>query len=299
MDRLEAMKIYVRVAELESFTKAAESLGLPKATISTSVQKLEASMGTRLLQRTTRKVQMTQDGVTFFERCRDLLADAEEIESMFQKGAANLKGRIRVDMPNSVARNLVVPGLPTFLSSHPGIEIELSSTDRKVDLIREGFDCVIRVGSLVDSGLIARNLGSLTLVNVASPGYLKKYGKPVKIQDLEKHQLIHYVATLGSKPDGFEYFDGEKYRSEKMSGTMTVNSTDSYMASCLAGLGIIQVPLVGAGPHLKDGTLIEVLPKFRAEPMPVSLVYPHRRHLARRVQVFMDWLAELMKAYTV
>jgi len=296
VDRLESMRIFVRVAELESFTKAAESLSLPKATISTTIQQLESFLGARLLHRTTRKVQMTQDGMNFFERCKDLLSDAEELESMF-RASSSVKGRLRVDMGVSLARNLVVPQLPGFLAQHPEIELELSCSDRKVDLIREGFDCVVRVGQLTDSGLIARNVGHLTLVNCASPDYIEKYGKPRSLEDLKDHVLVNYSPVLGAKPDGFEYFDGEKYRSVKMKSVITVNSTDAYTAACLAGLGIIQVPLTGTKHLLKEKKLIEVLPKFRAEPMPVSLVYPHRRNLAKRVQIFMDWMEELLKQY--
>lgn len=297
MDRLETIKIFVRVADLSNFSRAAESLGLPKATISTAVQKLEASLGTRLLQRTTRKVQMTQDGTAFYERCKDLLADVEDVETMFQRTSANLTGRIRFDMPSGVARHAVLPRLPEFLARHPGIEVEISSTDRRVDLVREGFDCVVRVGALADSGLIARNLGRFTLVNCASPSYLKAHGRPKKLEDLVHHRLIHYVPVLGAKPDGFEYLEGGKYVSLPMKSTVTVNNADAYLSSCLAGLGIIQIPLVGVQDCLKDGTLVEVLPKFRAEPMPVSLIYPHRRNLARRVQRFMEWLETLLKNY--
>lgn len=297
MDKFDSMRIFIRVAEMASFTKAAESLGMPKASVSTSVQTLESALGTRLLHRTTRKVQMSQDGLTFYERCKDLLAEVDDVETMFQKNAALIKGRIRVDMPVGFARDLVVPNLPGFLQEFPAIEIELSCTDRKVDVIREGFDCVLRVGLNTDSSLIARKLGSLTLVNCASNAYLKKHGVPKRLNDLTEHQFIHYVSTLGAKPDGFEYFDGEKYRTVKSAGRVIVNNADAYLSSCLAGLGIIQVPLVGAKAHLKAGTLIEVLPKFRAEPMPVSLLYPHRRQLARRVQWFMDWMEKLLLEY--
>jgi len=297
MDRFSAMQIYVRVAELSSFTKAAEGLGLPKATLSNTIQKLEAQMGTRLLQRTTRRVQMTQDGQIFYDRCKDLLADVDELESLFQRGAEHVNGRIRIDMPSGVARNILVPSLPEFLEEFPNVELELSCTDRRVDLIREGFDCVIRVGTLTDSGLMARPLGQFTLINCASPKYLKRFGLPKNLEDLSTHHLIHYVSTLGAKPEGFEYHDGEKYRSQRVGGRVIVNNADAYLSGCLAGLGIIQVPLVAVKRHLADGGLKEVLPALRAEPMPVSLIYPHRRHLAKRVQLFMAWVERVMKNY--
>lgn len=297
MNKLEAFKIFIRVAELQSFSKAAETLGLPKASISTYVQQLESSLNTRLLHRTTRRVELTQDGSVFFERCKDLIADVEEVESLFQVDTTQVRGRLRLDMPTGVAKNLVIPKLSDFLKEHPALEIELSSTDRKVDLIREGFDCVIRVGLQADSGLIMRNLGQLTLVNCASKKYLERKGVPKKIEDLIAHDAIHYVSTLGAKPEGFEYFDGEKYRNQKMNGQITVNNSEAYLASCLAGHGVIQVPLVAVRDLLQKGTLVEILPKFRAEPMPVSLVYPHRRNLARRVQLLITWLEKIMREY--
>ncbi|KYG64294.1 transcriptional regulator [Bdellovibrio bacteriovorus] len=299
MDRIEAMKVYMRVSELSSFVKAAESLGMSKAHISNIIQQLEADTGTRLLHRTTRRVQMTQDGMTYYERCKDLLADIEELDALFKKDAGRLSGRIRVDMSTGIAKNLIVPRIPEFLKAHPGIEIELSSTDRRVDLVREGFDCVIRVGNLTDSGLIARPLGKFTVVNCVSPLYIKKHGRPKNLEDLSEHFLVHYVQTLGAKPDGFEYFDGEKFQIKKMRGQITVNNAENYLSACLAGLGIIQAPKAGLKEYLKNKSLIEILPTLKSEPMPVSLVYPHRRHVAKRVQVFMDWVSEIMRDYIV
>lgn len=297
MDRFEAMKIFSRVAELESFTKAAESLGLPKTTVSQSVRQLESLMGARLLHRTTRKVQLTQDGLSFLDRCKDLLADVEEVEAMFQANSDHVTGRLRVDMPIGIARNVLIPALPRFAEKHPGIEFEISSTDRKVDLMREGFDAVIRVGRVTEPGLIARPLGALTLINCASASYVKKHGKPKSLADLANHRLIHYTPVFGMKPDGFEYFDGERYRTLKMQGRVTVNGSDAFNAACLAGFGIIQAPAVGVRAQIKEGLLVEVLPSFRAEPMPVSLVSLHRRHLPRRVQLFMEWAREILRDY--
>lgn len=298
MDRIEAMKVYMRVSELSSFVKAAENLGMSKASISNIVQQLESELGTRLLQRTTRKVQMTQDGVIYYERCKDLLADMDELDSLFKKDTSHLTGRVRVDMSTGIAKNVVIPNLPNFLKKYPGIEIELGSTDRRVDLIREGFDCVIRVGTLADSGLIARPLGRYDIVNCVSPSYIKLYGKPKNLADLSKHYQIHFVQTLGSKADGFEYFDGEKYQMIPMQGKISVNSAENYVHACVAGLGIIQAPRAGLKDRLADKSLVEILPEFTAEPMPITLLYPHRRHVAKRVQVFMDWIAELMLKYS-
>ncbi|WP_034919589.1 MULTISPECIES: LysR family transcriptional regulator [Erwinia] len=297
MDKVHAMQVFVRVAELQSFTRAAESLGLPKGSLSRQIQALENTMGVRLLHRTTRRVQLTQDGLVYYDRCRDVLATLEEMDSLFQHDPATLSGRLRVDMPVSMASDFILPQLPAFLQQYPGIELELSSSDRRVDVVREGFDCVIRVGTLADSGLIARPLGSLTLVNCASPDYLARFGTPTSLDDLAQHAMVHYSQQLGAPSSGFEFFDGKICRYVKTGGAVTVNSTETYRAACLAGLGIIQAPECGARAALKEKTLVEILPQFRAEPMPVSLLYPHRRNLARRVQVFMEWLTQAMKRY--
>lgn len=297
MDRFYSMQIFVRVAELNSFTKAAESLGMPKASVSTYVQQLESQVGTRLFHRTTRNVQLTNDGIVFYERCKDLLLDVEEMDSMFREEITGIKGRIRVDMPAVLSKSVVIPRLPEFLKEHPQIELEISSTDRRVDLIQEGFDCVVRVGSLADSGLIARHIGEMKVINCASSSYLKKYGVPKKLEDLSEHLLIHYTLTLGGRPFGFEYFDEGKYKTMKMKGPVTVNSTEAYRSACLSGLGIIQAPEVGLRDLIKKGQLQEVLPKIKSEPMPVSIVYPNRRNLPKRVKTFMDWLDLVIKDY--
>ena len=297
MNDLEAMRIFIRVAELASFTRAADDLGLPKASASTAVQKLEARLGTRLLHRTTRRVELTQDGQLFHDRGQELLADVDELQSMFRRDAESLRGRLRVDMPTGTARNFIIPRLPEFLQAHPHLEIELSSTDRRVDPVREGFDCVLRVGALGDSSLVARPLGVHRIVNCASPAYLKRYGTPRTLDDLVAHRLIHYATTFGAKPDGFEYFDGERYRVLPMPGALTVNNAESYEAACVAGLGLIQVPSLGVRHLIEQGRLVEVLPQCSAEPMPVSLLYAQRRNLPRRVQVFMNWVAGVLQPH--
>lgn len=298
MNPVETMQIFVRVAELASFTQAGESMGLPKATISSAVQQLEAELGTRLLHRTTRRVQLTQDGQVFYERCKDVLADMDELLGLFRNEQSALHGRLRVDMPSAVARDVVLPRLPEFMQAHPELEIELSSTDRRVDLIREGFDCVLRVGVLGDSSHIARPLGYYCMVNCASPAYVERFGQPDHPDQLAGHWLIHYVSTFGTRSRGFEYVDTDapgEIKYVAMPGALTVNNSDAYMGACLAGLGIIQVPQAGALAALDSGRLIELMPRYRAAPMPVSLVYANRRHQPRRVQVFMNWLETIIR----
>ena len=300
MDQLDALRIFLRVADMASFTQAAQSLGLPKASISMAVQRLETQLGTRLLHRTTRRVQMTPDGQTFYDRSKDLLADMEELQGMFKQGALQLQGRLRVDMPLGVARAIVIPQLPAFMQTHPGLQIELSSTDRRIDLVREGFDCVLRVGPLGDSSLVARPLGRYRMINCASPAYLAAFGMPQTLDDLSRHRLIHYASALGGKPAGFEYTasgQDDTVQFVAMAGALTVNNSDAYQAACLAGLGLIQVPEPGIKPLLASGALVEVLPQFRAAPMPVSILYGNRRNVSRRLQVFMNWLGEIMQPH--
>ncbi|BBR18795.1 TPA: LysR family transcriptional regulator [Kluyvera ascorbata] len=297
MDKIHAMQLFIRVAELESFSRAAETLGLPKGSVSRQIQALENHLGSRLLHRTTRRVLLTQDGMVYFERAKDLLSNLEELDSLFQTDPSSVSGRLRVDMPVAIARNVVIPRLPDFLQHYPGIELELSSSDRLVDVIREGFDCVVRVGALKDSGLIARPLGKLTVINCASPSYLARFGYPESLEDLSSHALVHYAVNLGVRPQGFEVARDNGSQWVKTGGVLTVNSTETYHAACLAGLGIIQVPRVGVREALHGGKLIEILPQYRAEPMPVSLLYPHRRNLSRRVHLLMEWLTEVLRDY--
>ncbi|MBV7404755.1 LysR family transcriptional regulator [Enterobacter sp. ENT03] len=297
MDKVYAMQLFTRVAELESFTRAAESLGLPKGSVSRQIQALENHLGTQLLHRTTRRVQLTQDGMVYYERAKDLLINLDELDGLFLHDPSTLSGRLRVDMPVAVAKNVVIPRLPAFVQQYPGIEIELSSSDRLVDVIREGFDCVVRVGTLKDSGLIARPLGKLSVINCASPDYLARFGYPETLDDLSGHAVVHYAVNLGTRPQGFELYRDNATQWIKTGGILTVNSTETYHAACLAGLGIIQAPRIGVREALRSRKLVEILPQYRAQPMPVSLIYPHRRNLSRRVHLFMEWLTDVMKAY--
>ncbi|AMH20237.1 MULTISPECIES: LysR family transcriptional regulator [Hafnia] len=296
MDKISAMQVFVSVAELSSFSRTAERLGLPKGSVSGAIQQLENQFGTQLLHRTTRKVTLTQDGHRCYERCKGLLADIDELESLFRTSSAPLSGRLRVDMPSGLAKIVIQQSLAEFLTAHPELELELSSSDRRVDLIQEGFDCVVRVGALQDSGLIARPLGKLQMVNCASPAYLQKYGCPQNATDLQSHQMVHYQNAQVGHSDRFEYVTAQgDVQQVEMQGALTVNSTESYSAACIAGLGIIQVPIIGVRHALDTGTLVAILPQLSPPAMPVSLLYPHRRNLARRVQVFMDWMSDIIR----
>ncbi|RON71430.1 LysR family transcriptional regulator [Pseudomonas fluorescens] len=296
MNKLELLRTFVRVSELSSFTLAGENLGLPRSTVSEHVQALEALLGTRLLQRTTRKVQATQDGLVLYERSKDLLSHMDEIESLFRQDEASLVGRIRIDMPNILARRVVMPRLPQFMDRHPNLELEISSTDRRVDLLSEGFDCVVRVGAQPDQSVVARHLCDVSMINCASPAYLERYGVPQTLEDLAQHRLVHYVGVLGSRSEGFVYEENGQIRRVAMAGSVTVNSTDAYEAACLGGFGIVQVPNTGLHSYLQTGELVAVLPQFNAPAMGVSLLYARQRHLPLRVRAFMDWLGEVIRS---
>lgn len=298
MNPLDRMQIFARVAELNSFTQAARVLGIPKASASLAVQQLESQLGTRLLHRTTRRVQLTQDGQAYYERCKDVLDDVEELQGMFQQpeGTA-LRGRVRIDMSTGVARHMVLPRLPELLQRHPLLEVEVSSTDRRVDLVREGFDCVIRVGPVAEPGLVARPLGHVRVATCASPAYLARLGTPRTLDDLARHELVHYVSTLGTRSAGFEAVQPDGATAFlPMAGRVTVNSAEAYLGACLAGLGLIQVPLLGAQDLVEQGLLVPVLAQHPPPPMPVTLLYAHRRQLPQRVRVVMDWLAQVVQA---
>ena len=292
---LHELRIFATVAELASFSRAAEQLGLAKGRVSTAVQQLESQLGTRLLQRTTRSVRVTPDGERFLDRCKELLTEAEQLEAMFRPAATGLVGRLRIDLPNVLARDYVLPRLPEFLAAHPRLELGISTTDRRVDLVHEGFDCVLRVGALADSELVARPLGFMRMRNIASPAYLRAHGTPRTLADLAHHRVVHYMPSLNAQGAGWDYVDADgQPRSLAMRAHVTVNGTEAYQAAALAGLGLIQAPRLGSDALVAAGRLVEVLPEFNAPAMQVSLMVPHRRQLPPRVQAVMAWLTQVL-----
>ncbi len=284
----------MRVAETGSFTRAADRLGLPRATVSTAVQQLETRLGSRLLHRTTRRVGLTPDGEVMLERARALVADMEDIEQQFLPADGQVSGRLKVDVPSRIARRLIAPALPGFFERHPGIELELGSSDRAVDLVLEGVDCALRVGPLASSSLVARPLGHFTLVNCASPAYLARHGTPRTPADLTRHLAVNYASATSGRAAPWECRENGETASLRMRSQVAANNAETYIACALAGLGLIQIPAYDVREHLAAGELVEVLPDARAEPLPVQLVYPHRRNLSRRMQAFAGWLEALL-----
>jgi len=291
MDRIQQLQIFQRVAELGSFSRSAEQLGLPKTTVSEAVQQLELRLGVRLLNRTTRRVELTGEGQLFLQRCVPWLDEFDELQRLFTPDDQQLEGVLRIDMPTGFAKNLVMPRLNDFLSKHPKLHLQLSSTDRRVDLIAEGFDAIVRVGQLKDSSLIARPLGAMRQINCVSPAYVQRFGVPHTLEQLPQHQLVNYSQQLSGQKAEFEYeLEGQCHR-VVMPSQITVNNAESYSAACLAGLVLIQLPEHGAQPYLSRGEMIQVLPQYQAPAMPVNLLYAHRKLVSRKLRAFSDWLS--------
>jgi DNA-binding transcriptional LysR family regulator len=294
MDRIEQLRLFLRVAELGSFTQAAEQLALPKANVSAAVQRLEDRLGARLLHRTTRRVALTPDGEALLERARALVEDAQALDQLFRSASEALTGRLRVDMPSRIARQLVAPALPAFLAQHPALEVALSSRDRVVDLVQEGLDGALRVGTLAPSSLVARPLGVFRTLHCASPDYLARHGVPNHPDDLAQHLAVHYAASPSQRAAPWQWQDGDALRSADMRGQVTVDNAETYLACGLAGLGLIQIPAYDAHMHIQAGELVEVMPRWPGPAMPVHWVYPHRHQVTPRLQVFSRWLAQLL-----
>ncbi|GAB7539905.1 LysR family transcriptional regulator [Burkholderia sp. 22PA0099] len=293
MDRLQAMQVFTRVVDTNSFTKAAETLSLPRASVTTIIQNLEAFLGVRLMHRTTRRLSLTPDGAAYYERCIRILAEVEETEASFQINNRKPHGKLRVDMPGSLGRLVVIPALNEFRERYPDIDLQLGLSDRPVDLLQEGVDCVIRVGALQDSSLVARRVGLFEGVTVASKAYLARYGEPRSIDDLADHRAVNYFSSrTGRNIDWAFLIDGKEVE-VKMEGVVSVNDADAYVTCGIEGFGLIQPPLFMVLPQLRSGQLKEVLTGHKPLPMPISVVYPHSRHLSPKVRVFVDWVAEV------
>nr|WP_010400178.1 LysR family transcriptional regulator [Paracoccus sp. TRP] len=299
MDRIDLFRVFTRVVDCASFTRAADLLGMPRSSVSAAVQELEQRVGARLLHRTTRKVAPTQDGLAFYERCQRLIADVDEAENLFRQSLIQPSGRLRIDVPGRIGRLIIAPALPEFLDRYPGIDVDLGVTDRAVDLVEAGVDCALRVGELEDSSLIARPIGKLALINVASPAYLERYGVPETPADLTHHYAVNYASPSSGRIEDWEWIETGTTHRLAMRGRVTVNNAEAYIACCLAGLGLIQIPAYDVRPHLEAGELIEVMPAHRAAPMPMTLLYPHRQHLSRRMQIFADWLDSILQAQII
>ena len=293
---LEALRLFIRVAEVGSLTQAANQLGVSKATVSVRLKELEAELACQLLQRTTRKVRITEEGEALLPRARRLVLQADEIGAMFHN-ASTLRGRVRVDLPVNIACRQVLPQLPELLERYPQLDIDLSATDRLVDPIKEGIDIVLRVGMRGDGNIVRRKLGSLRMLNCASPAYLRRHGIPRSIADLQRHFVVNYTSTMEFTQPSFEYHKDGITTELPVRCLVTVSSSEAYTAAALAGLGIIQAPNSGMLEHLATGKLQEVLPEYTCAPMPVLLLHTHGRRVPRRIRVVLDWLTTVLSPF--
>ncbi|KUG40644.1 hypothetical protein AL053_04770 [Pseudomonas savastanoi pv. fraxini] len=293
---LDDLRIFNLVAQLKNFSRVAEQIDLAPSSISMAVSRLEAQLGARLFQRTTRKMVLTDEGLTLLSRSERLLEDFDEVTSLFRQPGNHLTGRLRVDLPLGMAAGLVMQRLPEFHARHPDIQLDIFSTDRRVDVIADGFDCVVRVAAATDVSLVCRPLGALPLVNVASPAYIEAYGMPATPADLALHYLVNYAPNPSDSAAKFEYMDGTVARTVTVPHKVTVNNSPACGAACRAGFGISQLPLLGVASYLASGLLVKVLPDYLPATMPINLLYPHRRNVPQRVRLFGDWLVEVVDA---
>lgn len=293
MDHLEALHLFTRIVELRSFSRAADMLDIPRATATHAIKQLEARLGTRLLERSTRHVRPTPDGQAFYERCVHLLGELDDAEASLRHAASNPRGTLRVDMHGTHATQIVLPRIDEFHQRYPDIEVVVSSEDRLVDLVREGIDCAIRGGTPRDSSLVARRLAVIPEVTCASPGYLERFGKPQHPSELSAHQAVRFFNASGGVDYPFEFTVDGKLRQYEPKGWLAVNYAESYVVAALQGCGLIQLPRFHVEQELRDGSLIEVLAGWPGPGFPVTALYPHRRQLSPRVRVFIEWASQL------
>ncbi|TWI52762.1 DNA-binding transcriptional LysR family regulator [Pseudomonas duriflava] len=294
MDRLQAMRVFTRIVELGGFGRAADDLDIPKASVTQAIQQLEAYLGVQLLQRTTRQVSVTPDGEAYYRRCRQWLAELDEIEASFASARTSPKGTLRVNVPASLGRLVIIPALPEFCERYPELSLEIGLGDRQVHLLREGVDCALRAGDVTDLGLVARPVALLRQVTCASRDYLERHGIPESLEDLMSYQAVNYQSATTGRTFNLEFKVDGHVRQIALPSRVTVNNADAYVAACEAGLGVIQAPRYHLTKKLDSGLLIEVLSAWRPPALPLSIVCPAQRYMPHRVRVFIDWLVELL-----
>lgn len=295
MDRITALRIFVHVTETLSFTHSAMAMGVARSSVTKAINDLEIEVGARLLDRTTRSVSLTRDGAAFLDRSLSVLESFDDAHEMFAREASNPRGRVRISVPTRTARRLIAPSLPAFHDAFPDIRLEVFAADRTADLVREGFDCVLRVGWKKDSELITRKLADMRLASVASPGYIARYGFPRSVRDLDGHIAVGYALPYTRRLETWtQHIDGRDV-SVQLPSVVVANNAEMYIASCEAGMGLIKAPACDLQDALEDGSLVEVLPEAPADYTPAAIVYAHRRNVTPRVKLVIDWLADLVR----
>ncbi|MFJ3370181.1 LysR family transcriptional regulator [Pseudomonas sp. NPDC086251] len=292
MELLQSMRLFARLAELGSFTKAAESLAIGRPQVTRYIQELESSLGVRLFQRTTRKVTLTPEGERFYERVQDILGSIAAATSMFDRSGATLGGRLRIDVPTAFAQVELIDSLKEFTSAFPAINLVLGVTDRTVDLVGEGIDCALRIGELPNSTLIARPIGMATMVTCAAPSYLREHSEPKRLEDLAAHQGVNFLSGHSNRTLPWHFTVEGQDKAYISNAGITVTESHAYVQCGVAGFGIIQAPGIAVARYLSSGALVEILTPYRPAPRPVTVLYPSRTHIAPQVQVFIEWLQE-------
>lgn len=293
MDHLTAIRVFARVVEAGNFTRAADSLRMPKATVTKLVQHLEGHLRVKLLQRTTRRVTVTPEGAAYYERTHRLLNELEEVESGLAHAQATPRGGLRVGVSAAIARLILLPALPSFHARYPGIVLDLGITDRPFDLIGDQVDCAIRCGEAADSSLVGRRIGSLSWVTCATPAYLEQYGVPQHPRDLERgYPLVSYLSALTGRPAGLRFKRGEEQLEVAGQSVLVLDECEARVIAGRTGLGLIQTLRYLAQPDLDRGELVPVLAEWEPEPMPVHVLHPPGRHLSAKLRAFVDWSAE-------
>jgi LysR family transcriptional regulator for bpeEF and oprC len=287
MDRLKAMQVFVRIVEANSYTKAAETLDLPRAALTATIKKLEAFLGTQLL---------TADGADYFKKCLDILQAVEDAEGAYRgQSAARPKGRLRVELPGAVGRHLVMPHIGAFCRDYPEIDLVVSLSEQVKDLTREGLDCSLRVGDLQDSSMIGRRIGSMGFLTCASPAYLAAHGVPRTLDDLHAHRGVTHFSGRTGRPFDWDFVADGRVVTVTVRGAIAVNDPDAYIICALQDMGLIQAARYQVRHHLASGALVEVLHEMPPTPMPISLLYPQGRMASPRLNVFAAWLAGLFR----
>lgn len=295
MQLLDLMNIFVTVADVGSFTRAAEVLQMSRPQATLAVQELETQLGARLLHRTTRKVSLTAEGEAFHARARDILASVTSATTMFGRSPGGaLGGRLRVDLPSVFGQPRFMAALAEFTTLHPGIDLALGVSDRLVDLVAEGVDCAVRIGELASSSLVARRIGALELVTCAAPAYLASHGTPTDPDALGAHRGVRFLSGGSRRPMPWLFRSAEPEGAERritVRGSLSVNEAHAYVNAAVAGFGIVQLPGILVERELAAAELVEILAAHRPAPWPVSVVCPSRAHQAPQVGAFIDWLA--------
>lgn len=293
MDRFISMQAFTRVVDVGSFARAAESLDLPKATLTRMIQNLETHLGVKLLHRTTRRISVTTEGAAYYERCVRILADVDEAEQSLSHHNNNPRGTLRVDTISSLAQMVLLPELPAFFAAYPDLKLELTTNGKPIDLLQEGVDVVLRVGALVDESMVARRIGQLKLAIYASPIYLRQHGTPRTIAELQAHRCINYVSHRTGREVTWDLTRGEQRHELLLDSVLATNDSDVYLGSALQGLGLAYLSCALAEPYVRSGRLVELMTDWQGESLPISAMYPQNRHLSAKVRIFVNWAAEL------